>query len=152
MNITLELPDTVVALLGEAPERTIYRLIKTHLAPAPAAAPRGRPVSNAERDAAIADKALAGATHAAIANEYGLSTVRVSQIAVQGKAAALIRNPKPKPIQNRKPASASEILRDWSQPEPIRNNTPTPAPAPIHNNTLHGVPLPSHDFDLTLDF
>ena len=149
MNITLELPDAVVALLGEAPERTIYRLIKAHLAPAT----KGRPVANTERDAAIADKALAGATHAAIANEYGLSTIRVSQIAVQGKAAALIRNPKPKPIHNSKPTSAAEILRDWSQPEPIRNNTPTPAPAPIHNsNTLHGVPLPSHDFDLTLDF
>lgn len=149
MNITLELPDAVVSLLGPFPERTIYRLIKAHLAPAT----KGRPVANTERDAAIADKALAGATHAAIANEYGLSTVRVSQIAVQGKAAALIRNPKPKPIHNSKPTSAAEILRDWSQPEPIRNNTPTPAPAPIHNsNTLHGVPLPSHDFDLTLDF
>ena len=97
MNITLELPDTVVALLGEAPERTIYRLIKAHLAPAT----KGRPVANTERDAAIADKALAGATHAAIANEYGLSTIRVSQIAVQGKAAALIRNPpKESPIHN----------------------------------------------------
>jgi hypothetical protein len=95
MILHLELPDTVVSLLGDAPERTIYRLIKAHLAPAPAPAePRGRPVSNAERDAAIADKAVAGATHATIANEYDLSIVRVSQIAAQGKAAALIRNPK----------------------------------------------------------
>lgn len=100
MLLHLELPDTVVALLGEAPERTIYRLIKAHLAPA-SSAPKGRPVANTERDAAIADKALAGATHAAIANEYGLSTIRVSQIAVQGKAAALIRNPpKEAPIHN----------------------------------------------------
>jgi hypothetical protein len=102
MQLTLDLPDTVVALLGAAPERTIYKLIKAHLAPA---APRGRRVSNAERDAAIADKAVAGVTHAAIANEYNLSTIRVSQIVSVGKAGALIRNPKP-----------------------IHNTTPTPKP------------------------
>ena len=88
MNLTLDLPDTVVALLGEAPERTIYRLIKAHLAPAT----KGRPVSNVERDAAIADKALAGATHAAIANSYGLSTVRVSQILARTRVAGRPKN------------------------------------------------------------
>ena len=87
MNITLELPDTVVALLGDAPERTIYRLIKAHLAPAPASAVGGRPVVNTERDQEIAAKAAAGATHAAIANSYGLSTVRVSQILARTRVA-----------------------------------------------------------------
>jgi hypothetical protein len=141
MNILLSLPDAVASLLGDPPERTIYRLIKAHLAPAPAAAPRGRPVSNVERDATIADKAVAGATHAAIANEFGLSTIRVSQIVAAGKAAALLRNPpKAKPIHN----SAADILKDWSHDEPIRN-TPvrnTPTPAPIYN------PSPDFDFDM----
>ena len=144
MHLTLELPDTVVALLGEAPERTIYRLIKAHLAPAPApAAPRGRRISNAERDATIADQAVAGKTHAAIANEHKLSTIRVSQIVAAGKAAALIRNPKP--IRNNtKPLSAADILRDWSRPEPTHTTTNPnrKVTEPIHNTTL----------DLTIDF
>ena len=91
MHITLDLPESVVSLLGDAPERTIYKLIKAHLA-APAEAPqRGRPVHNAERDAAIADKAVAGVRHHIIAKEYGLSIIRVSQIVAQGKADAHIR-------------------------------------------------------------
>lgn len=93
MNITLELPDTVVALLGEAPERTIYRLIKAHLAPAPAPAVGGRPIVNTERDQEIVAKAAAGATHAAIANSYGLSTVRVSQILARTREHALAGRP-----------------------------------------------------------
>ena len=92
MNITLELPDTVVALLGDAPERTIYRLIKAHLAPAPASAVGGRPVVNTERDQEIAAKAAAGATHAAIANSYGLSTIRVSQILARTRVAGRPKN------------------------------------------------------------
>jgi Mor family transcriptional regulator len=87
MNITLELPDAVVSLLGPSPERTIYQLIKAHLAPAPAPAVGGRPVVNTERDQEIAAKAAAGATHAAIANSYGLSTVRVSQILARTRVA-----------------------------------------------------------------
>ena len=87
MHITLELPDAVVSLLGEAPERTIYQLIKTHLAPAPAPAVGGRPVVNTERDQEIVAKALAGATHATIANSYGLSTIRVSQILARTRVA-----------------------------------------------------------------
>jgi Mor family transcriptional regulator len=85
MHLTLDLPDTIVSLLGDAPERTIYALIKAHLSPPPAVAPLGRPVINAERDQEILDKAVAGATHAAIANEYGISTIRVSQIVARGK-------------------------------------------------------------------
>ena len=85
MHLTLDLPDTIVSLLGDAPERTIYTLIKAHLSPPPAVAPLGRPVVNAERDQEILDKAVAGATHAAIANEYGISTIRVSQIVARGK-------------------------------------------------------------------
>lgn len=177
MNLTLDLPDTVVALLGEAPERTIYRLIKAHLAPAT----KGRPVANTERDAAIADKALAGATHAAIANEYGLSTIRVSQIAVQGKAAALIRNPpKESPIHNAEakpkrvltPQNIADILRMrsegamqseimsafsitmdtlqavlWSAPE---HEHATPRNLAHTTTHLHGQPRPSHDFEFDL--
>jgi hypothetical protein len=87
MQITLELPDSVVSLLGEAPERTIYKLIKTHLNNTT----MGRPIINSQRDAAIADKAVAGVRHVIIANEYNLSIIRVSQIVAQGKAAALQR-------------------------------------------------------------
>jgi pilus assembly protein TadC len=84
MQITLELPDSVVSLLGEAPERTIYKLIKSHLN----ATTMGRPITNSKRDAEIADKAVAGVRHVIIANEYNLSIIRVSQIVAQGKAAA----------------------------------------------------------------
>ena len=92
MHITLDLPESVVSLLGEAPERTIYRLIKAHLAPpADTHKPRGRPIHNAQRDAAIADKAVAGVRHNIIAKEYGLSIIRVSQIVAQGKADAYAR-------------------------------------------------------------
>jgi hypothetical protein len=87
MQITLELPDSVVSLLGEAPERTIYKLIKSHLN----ATTMGRPITNSKRDADIADKAVAGVRHVVIANEYDLSIMRVSQIVAQGKAAALQR-------------------------------------------------------------
>ena len=84
MQITLELPDSIVSLLGEAPERTIYKLIKSHLNDTT----MGRPITNSQRDAEIADKAVAGVRHVIIANEYNLSIIRVSQIVAQGKAAA----------------------------------------------------------------
>ena len=84
MQITLELPDSIVSLLGEAPERTIYKLIKSHLN----ATTMGRPITNSKRDAEIADKAVAGVRQVIIANEYNLSIIRVSQIVAQGKAAA----------------------------------------------------------------
>lgn len=87
MQITLELPDSVVSLLGEAPERTIYKLIKSHLN----ATAMGRPIINSKRDADIADKAVAGVRQVIIANEYNLSIIRVSQIVAQGKTAALQR-------------------------------------------------------------
>lgn len=89
MNLTLELPDAVVSLLGPSPERTIYQLIKAHLAPAAG----GRPVTNVERDQEIVAKAAAGATHAAIANSYGLSTIRVSQILARARGPALAGRP-----------------------------------------------------------
>ena len=76
MNITLDLPDAVISLLGPAPERVIYKLIKAHLAPPKV----GRPIANTNRDADIVNEASAGATHASIANKYGLSIVRISQI------------------------------------------------------------------------
>ena len=88
MILHLELPDTVVSMLGDSPERTIYRLIKAHLAPAHASTPRGRPTANAERDATIADRALAGTRHVALANEYDLSLVRIAQIVSLGRLAA----------------------------------------------------------------
>lgn len=93
MILHLELPDTVVSMLGDSPERTIYRLIKSHLTtqPHPNA---GRPPINAERDATIADKALAGARYAALANEYGLSLIRISQIIAVGRLAANERRAK----------------------------------------------------------
>lgn len=84
MKIALELPDSIVSLLGEAPERTIYKLIKAHLNDTT----MGRPITNSKRDADIADKAVAGVRHVVIANEYNLSIMRVSQIVAQGKAAA----------------------------------------------------------------
>jgi len=87
MQITLELPDSVVSLLGDDPERTIYKAIKAHLS----AATKGRPITNAARDIAISDAAISGKTHAAIAKEYDLSIIRVSQIVAQGKAAAYER-------------------------------------------------------------
>jgi hypothetical protein len=179
MQLTLDLPDTVVALLGDAPERTIYKLIKAHLAPA---APRGRRVSNAERDAAIADKAVAGVTHAAIANEYNLSTIRVSQIVSVGKADALIRNPSAsrKPIHNTPTPKPKRVLT----PQDIHNiqrmrsegaltsemmqvfsismselqdalwsappTTRTPTPAHTTTTTTHTTPNPTHAFDFDM--
>jgi hypothetical protein len=85
MQITLEIPDSVLSLLGDDPKRTIHKAIKAHLAK------RGRPITNAERDAAIADKAVAGVRQYIIAKEYGLSIIRVSQIVAQGKADAYAR-------------------------------------------------------------
>ena len=90
---------------------------------------------------------MAGKTHAAIANEYNLSTIRVSQIVSVGKAEALIRNPRrkpaPKPIHNTtKPQTTADILKDWYEPEPERKpirNTPA---APIYN--------PAHDFEFDM--
>ena len=92
MNITLDLPDAVVSLLGPSPERTIYQLIKAHLAPPPAKAKAGRPIANTERDANILSEVLAGATHASIANKYGLSTIRISQIASRSKDGRPVKN------------------------------------------------------------
>lgn len=88
MLFTLEIPENVVTLLGDDPTRTIHKAIKAYII---ANGQRGRPVTNAERDAAIADKAVAGVRHHIIAKEYGLSMVRVSQIVAQGKADAYAR-------------------------------------------------------------
>jgi hypothetical protein len=169
MQITLNLPDAVVSLLGDAPERTIYKLIKAHLASPTGTAPRGRPISNAERDAAIADKAVAGVTHAAIANEYGLSNIRVSQIVAQGKAAALIRNPTP--IRNKRTltpedirninlmrsegAMNTEIMQTFSitidELQSALWSAPTIAPKPIITTTHKPTtPAPSHDFEFDM--
>jgi Mor family transcriptional regulator len=92
MQITLELPDAVVSLLGPSPERAIYQLIKAHLAPPPAAAKPGRPIANTERDENILNEVLAGATHASIANRYGLSTIRISQIVSRSKSERPAKN------------------------------------------------------------
>ena len=96
MQITLDLPENVVSLLGEHPERAIQRAIKNYLShPEPSdqtpTLKAGRPITNAVRDIAIADKAVAGIAHAVIANEYNLSIIRVRQIAAQGRAAAYER-------------------------------------------------------------
>jgi Mor family transcriptional regulator len=81
MTLTLDLPDAVVSLLGPSPERTVYQLIKAHLSPKVG----GRPVVNAARDEEIAALAHAGATHSDIANSYGLSAIRVSQIIARNR-------------------------------------------------------------------
>jgi transposase len=176
MQITLDLPDAVVSLLGDAPERTIYKLIKAHLSPPADAAPRGRPITNAERDAAIADKAVAGVTHAAIANEYGLSNIRVSQIVAQGKAAALERNPQKAESKKRRILSPEDIttimrmradgamqseimdvfsltlneVQDvlWSAPNTI-TNTPAPKHKPTTTITTTKPTTPDFDFDIS---
>lgn len=88
MQFTLEIPENVVSLLGDDPTRTIHKAIKAYII---ANGQRGRPIHNAERDAAIADKAVAGVRHHIIAKEHGLSIVRVSQIVAQGKADAYAR-------------------------------------------------------------
>ena len=47
---------------------------------------------NPERDQEIVAKALAGATHATIANSYGLSTIRISQITARNKDGRPVKN------------------------------------------------------------
>lgn len=48
--------------------------------------------TNAERDAAIADKAVAGTPLKTLAQEHGLSYIRIQQIVAKGKAEAYKRH------------------------------------------------------------
>jgi hypothetical protein len=50
------------------------------------AAPRGRPITNQERDTAIFLRITEGATHAEVAHSFGISIVRVGQIMAQQRA------------------------------------------------------------------
>ena len=95
MQLTIDIPDHIYALLdashpnGAAAATALA--IKRHIK-AKVSTQQGRPAGlNDERDAAITDKALAGTRHASLANEYGLSIIRIHQIVAQGKAAAYER-------------------------------------------------------------
>ena len=95
MQLTIEIPDHIYVLLNASHPNgataAAALAIKRHLTAKVSTQP-GRPKgTNADRDAAITDKALAGTRHASLANEYNLSIIRIQQIVAQGKASAYAR-------------------------------------------------------------
>jgi hypothetical protein len=89
ITLTLTLPAEVYDLLAQShtkgADAAAMVALKRYLKTLPATR------SNAERDKAIADKAVAGTPLRALATEYGLSYIRIQQIVAKGKPEAYIR-------------------------------------------------------------
>jgi hypothetical protein len=89
LTLTLTLPADVYDLLAHSHTKgadaaamvAVKRYLKT--------LPTTR--TNAGRDAAITDKAIAGTPLRTLATEYGLSYIRIQQIVAKGKPEAYIR-------------------------------------------------------------
>lgn len=80
----------------------------------------GRPRINTQRDADVYARLKAGLTHVQVAAEFGLSVVRVGQIAAQQRH---INGDAPRRGRGARPAQPT-------QPETFKVKTPEPAPEP----------------------
>jgi hypothetical protein len=95
----------------------------------------GRPKINTQRDAKVYERLKAGLTHVQVADEFGLSVVRVGQIAAQqrhinGDAPRRGRKIVPaQPTQPPQPESSTQETFKVKTPEALAEGTPTPAPA-----------------------
>ena len=150
MQLTITLPDAVHSLLAahaKGPEAAVLIAIKRYL----------KATVSEERDQAIADAAVRGATHAELANKYALSIPRIQQLVALGRDAALLRNPPtPKPAPQpthtttttttTTKARTAELLKEWAyEPEPPTHTTTTRTPTPAHT-----TPNPAHDFEFDM--
>lgn len=88
MQLTLTLPDSIYDILAQShtkgAEAAAMVAVKRYLKSLPS-------TTNAERDEAIADKAVDGTPLKTLAQDYGLSYIRIQQIVGKGKTAAYIR-------------------------------------------------------------
>ena len=84
-TLTLTLPADIYDVLAHShtkgAEAAAMLALKRYIKSLPS-------TTNAERDATIADKALAGTPLKLLAQEHGLSYIRIQQIAAKGKAEA----------------------------------------------------------------
>jgi hypothetical protein len=88
MQLTLTIPDHIYDLLAQSHSKgadaAAMVALKRYLKSLPT-------TTNADRDATIADKAVAGTPFKTIAQDHGLSYIRIQQIVSKGKAAAYMR-------------------------------------------------------------
>jgi Mor family transcriptional regulator len=88
MQLTLTLPDSIYDILAQShtkgAEAAAMVAVKRYLKSLPS-------TTNAERDEAIADKAVNGTSLKTLAQDYGLSYIRIQQIVAKGKPEAYIR-------------------------------------------------------------
>ena len=90
MQITLTIPEPYAAAIATlaagqsiTPEQWAVRTLRAALRPKETK-PLGRPTANAQRDAEIRAKLAAGASYQGLADEYGLSKIRIQQIKAAG--------------------------------------------------------------------